>query len=356
MEIRAAQPADEAHWRRLWRGYADFYETHLAEEVTSATWRRIISASPAILCRIAEENGQLLGFSHSVLHEGSWALTPVCYLEDLFVDPSERGHGVGRALIADLAAMAQANGWSHLYWHTRESNEVARRLYDSFVSADDFVRYRLKLQKHGVPMSQEEEAARRHRTKMEKRKAIQDAEVASKPIDAKGLLMVHTGPGKGKSTAAFGLALRGLGHGWKVAVVQFGKGAWQSGERTMLEKLGGDRLSWHTLGEGFTWETQDRARDEAAARRAWDKAQELMKDPELRLLVLDELNIALRYDHLNLEEVIVALKARRNDLHIVVTGRNAKPELIAAADLVTEMTLVKHHFAAGVKAQEGIEF
>jgi len=142
MEIRAAQPADEAHWRRLWRGYADFYETHLAEEVTSATWRRIISASPAILCRIAEENGQLLGFSHSVLHEGSWALTPVCYLEDLFVDPSERGHGVGRALIADLAAMAQANGWSHLYWHTRESNEVARRLYDSFVSADDFVRYR----------------------------------------------------------------------------------------------------------------------------------------------------------------------------------------------------------------------
>ncbi len=205
-------------------------------------------------------------------------------------------------------------------------------------------------------MSQDDEAARRHRAKMEKRKAIQDAEVASKPIDAKGLLMVHTGPGKGKSTAAFGLALRALGHGWKVGVVQFGKGAWQSGERTMLEKLGENRLSWHTLGEGFTWETQDRARDEAAARRAWEKAQELMKDPELRLLVLDELNIALRYDHLNLDEVIVALNARREDLHIVVTGRNAKPELIAAADLVTEMTLVKHHFAAGVKAQEGIEF
>ncbi|MFY9627781.1 MAG: cob(I)yrinic acid a,c-diamide adenosyltransferase, partial [Methylocystis sp.] len=169
-------------------------------------------------------------------------------------------------------------------------------------------------------------------------------------------LMVHTGPGKGKSTAAFGLALRALGRGWRVGVVQFGKGAWQSGERLMLEKLGEYQISWHTLGEGFTWETQDRARDEAAARRAWDKARELMADPEVRLLVLDELNISLRYEHLPLDEVLAALQARRADLHVVVTGRNAKPELIAAADLVTEMTLVKHHFAAGVKAQEGIEF
>jgi cob(I)alamin adenosyltransferase len=205
-------------------------------------------------------------------------------------------------------------------------------------------------------MNQEDEAARRHRAKMEKRKAVQDAEVAGKPIAAKGLLMVHTGPGKGKSTAAFGLALRALGRGWRVGVVQFGKGAWQSGERLMLEKLGEDQISWHTLGEGFTWETQDRARDEAAARRAWDKARELMADPEVRLLVLDELNISLRYEHLPLDEVLAALQARRADLHVVVTGRNAKPELIAAADLVTEMTLVKHHFAAGVKAQEGIEF
>ena len=204
-------------------------------------------------------------------------------------------------------------------------------------------------------MNQQDEAAR-HRAKMEKRKAVQDAEVASKPIAAKGLLMVHTGPGKGKSTAGFGLVLRALGHGWKVGVVQFGKGAWQSGERTMLEQLGEGRVSWHTLGEGFTWETQDRARDEAAARRAWDKARELMADPELRLLMLDELNIALRYDHLPLDEVIAALRGRRDDLHILVTGRNAKPELIAAADLVTEMTLVKHHFKAGVRAQEGIEF
>jgi cob(I)alamin adenosyltransferase len=204
----------------------------------------------------------------------------------------------------------------------------------------------------------QDEDARRHRTKMEKRKAAQDAEVAGKTIAQKGLLMVHTGAGKGKSTAAFGLVLRALGHGFKVGVVQFGKGAWETGERRILETLGREEglVSWHTLGEGFTWETQDRGRDEAAARRAWDRARELMADPAIRLLVLDELSIALRYEHLPLGEVIEALEARRPDLHIVVTGRNAKPELIAAADLVTEMACVKHHFAAGVKAQEGIEW
>ena len=200
------------------------------------------------------------------------------------------------------------------------------------------------------------EADERHRFKMAKRKALQESRLAGKTISAKGLLMVHTGSGKGKSTAAFGLALRALGHGWRVGVVQFGKGQWMSGERKMLEALGAERIEWHTLGEGFTWETQDRAKDEAAARRAWEKALALMAEPELRLLILDELNIALRYDHLPLDEVLAALAARRADLHIVVTGRNAKPELIAAADLVTEMTPVKHHFAAGVKAQEGIEF
>lgn len=212
----------------------------------------------------------------------------------------------------------------------------------------------------------EDDEARRHRLKMEKRKAVQDAEVAGKTVARKGLLMVHTGAGKGKSTAAFGLALRALGHGWKIGVVQFGKGQWRTGERNMLEKLGQafgqefgqefGQVAWHTLGEGFTWETQDRARDEAAARRAWEKACELMDDPDVRLLVLDELNISLRYEHLPLDEVLGALAARRDDLNVVVTGRNAKPELIAAADLVTEMTLVKHHFGAGVKAQEGIEF
>jgi len=169
------------------------------------------------------------------------------------------------------------------------------------------------------------------------------------------LLIVHTGTGKGKSTAAFGLALRMLGRGHRVGVVQFIKGAWQSGERDALAAFG-ELVVWHTMGEGFTWETQDKARDIAAAGRAFAKAKALMDDPEIRLLVLDELNIALRYDYLPLAEVVETLASRRPDLHIVVTGRNAKPELIAVADLVTEMTLVKHHFAAGVKAQAGIEF
>jgi cob(I)alamin adenosyltransferase len=194
----------------------------------------------------------------------------------------------------------------------------------------------------------------RHKTKMANRKAIQDAEVAGKTAE-KGLLVVHTGKGKGKSTAAWGLLLRALGRGFQCGVVQFGKGAWQTGERAALERFG-DQIEWHTLGEGFTWETQDRARDVAAAERAWAKAKEIMAKPAVRMVVLDELNISLRYDHLAIAEIVATLKARRPDQHVVVTGRNAKPELIEAADLVTEMTLVKHHFAAGVKAQEGIEF
>jgi len=196
--------------------------------------------------------------------------------------------------------------------------------------------------------------AERYRAKMAKRKAVQDAEVAGKTIE-KGLLIVHTGTGKGKSTAAFGLALRMLGRGHRVGVVQFIKGAWHSAERDALARFG-DQLVWHTMGEGFTWETQDRARDIAAAERAWGKARDLMADPNLAMLILDELNIALRYDYLDLAAVVAALKTRPAGLHVVVTGRNAKPELVAAADLVTEMTLVKHHFAAGVKAQAGIEF
>jgi cob(I)alamin adenosyltransferase len=194
----------------------------------------------------------------------------------------------------------------------------------------------------------------RHRAKMAKRKAVQDAEVAEKKIE-KGLLIVHTGSGKGKSTAAFGLALRVLGRGKRIGVVQFIKGAWHSAERDALARFG-DQVSWHTMGEGFTWETQDLKRDIAAAERAWAKATELMADPTFSLLILDELNIALRYQYLDLSVVVAVLSGRRSDLHIVVTGRNAKPELIAAADLVTEMTMVKHHFAAGVKAQAGIEF
>jgi cob(I)alamin adenosyltransferase len=200
----------------------------------------------------------------------------------------------------------------------------------------------------------DEAEVERHRAKMAKRKAVQDAEVAGKTVE-KGLLIVHTGAGKGKSTAAFGLALRMLGRGRRVGVVQFIKGAWHTAERDALAKFG-DQIVWHSMGEGFTWETQDRGRDIAAAERAFAKARELMADPSFGLIVLDELNIALRYDYLDLAAVVAELVARRGDLHIVVTGRNAKPELLAAADLVTEMTLVKHHFAAGVKAQPGIEF
>ena len=193
-----------------------------------------------------------------------------------------------------------------------------------------------------------------HRAKMTHRKAVQDAEVATKTIE-KGLLIVHTGRGKGKSTAAFGLVLRMLGHGRKSAVVQFVKGAWSTGERQVFERFG-TLVQWYSLGEGFTWETQDKARDIAACGRAWDQAVTLMGQPDLALLVLDELNIALRYDYLPLDQVLTALRSRRSDLHVVITGRNAKPALLEMADLVTEMTPVKHHFAAGVKAQPGIEF
>ena len=199
-----------------------------------------------------------------------------------------------------------------------------------------------------------ETEADRHKAKMAKRKAVQDAEVASKTIE-KGLLVVNTGPGKGKTTAAFGLALRMLGHGKRVGVVQFIKGGWHTGEKDAFAAFG-DKIVWHTMGEGFTWETQDRERDVAAAGRAWEKAKELLADPTISLVVLDELNIALRYEYLDLDKVVAALKVRRPDLHVVVTGRNAKPALIEAADLVTEMGQTKHHFAAGVKAQQGIEF
>ncbi len=203
-------------------------------------------------------------------------------------------------------------------------------------------------------MTEDAKSPDRHREKMAKRKAAQDKEVAEKTIE-KGLLVVHTGTGKGKSTAAFGLLLRAIGRGKKGAVVQFIKGAWSTGERIALERFD-DLVEFHALGEGFTWETQDKEKDIAACQNAWQVAQELMAREDIAIVILDELNIALRYDYLPLEEVVETLSNRRPDLHVVVTGRNAKPPLIEAADLVTEMTLVKHHFAEGVKAQEGIEF
>jgi cob(I)alamin adenosyltransferase len=202
--------------------------------------------------------------------------------------------------------------------------------------------------------SDDDKINRQANEKSAKRKAAKAKILAGKTIE-KGLLMVHTGTGKGKSTAAFGLVLRCLGHGFPVAIVQFVKGKWQTGERAALDRFA-ELVSIRSMGEGFTWETQDRARDIAAARAAWQAAEAALADPRNRLVLLDELNIVLRYDYLPVAEVVAALTRRRPDLHVVVTGRNAKPELIEAADLVTEMTLVKHPFRAGVKAQQGIEF
>jgi cob(I)alamin adenosyltransferase len=200
----------------------------------------------------------------------------------------------------------------------------------------------------------EEEINRRHAEKMAKRKAARARMLASKTAE-RGLLIVHTGTGKGKSTAAFGMVLRCLGHGMRVGIVQFVKGAWETGERKVLEAYP-ELVTCRAMGEGFTWDTQDRMRDIAAARAAWETAKAMIADPNYKLVLLDELNIVLRYDYLPLDEVIAALKAKPRDLHLVVTGRNAKPELIEIADLVTEMTMVKHPFRSGVKAQRGIEF
>lgn len=194
----------------------------------------------------------------------------------------------------------------------------------------------------------------RHREKMTRRKAVQDREVSSKSIE-KGLLAVHTGAGKGKSTAAFGMALRTLAHGGRIVVVQFIKGAWNTGERKALERFG-DQVEWHALGEGFTWNTQDRTRDIANCRAAWDQARAAMRRADVAMVILDELNIALRYDYLPVDGVLADIAARPAMQHVVVTGRNARPAMIEAADLVTEMTQVAHHFKNGVKAQAGIEF
>lgn len=194
----------------------------------------------------------------------------------------------------------------------------------------------------------------RHAEKMKKKKAVRDRMLATKTIE-KGLLIVHTGKGKGKSTAAFGMVFRAIGHGMKVGVVQFVKGAWETGERTVLENFP-DLVTIKAMGEGFTWETQDRARDIASAGAAWEEAKRLIADPDYRMVLLDELNIVLRYDYLPLGEVLDVLKNKPADKHVIVTGRNAAPELIELADLVTEMEQVKHPFRSGVKAQVGVEF
>jgi cob(I)alamin adenosyltransferase len=196
----------------------------------------------------------------------------------------------------------------------------------------------------------------RHASKMAKKKAARDKIMAGKEGE-KGLIIVHTGAGKGKSSSGFGMILRCVAHGMPCAVVQFIKGAWDTGERRLITTHFSDLCQFHAMGEGFTWETQDKARDIAAARAGWEKAKELIRNPEIRLVLLDEINIALRYDYLDLAEVLDFLKTEKPPLtHVVLTGRNAKEELIEAADLVTEMTLVKHPFRSGIKAQAGVEF
>ena len=200
----------------------------------------------------------------------------------------------------------------------------------------------------------ENELDARHADKMAKKKAARDKIVATKTIE-KGLLIVHTGKGKGKSTAAMGLAVRAIGNGMKVGIVQFVKGVWETGERVVLDKFP-ELCVIKAMGEGFSWETQDRQRDIQAAENAWQMAKDMIDDESFDLIILDELNIPLRYDNLDIDAVVKTLKDRRERLHVVVTGRNAKEPLLEAADLVTEMTMVKHPFRAGVKAQKGIEF
>jgi cob(I)alamin adenosyltransferase len=194
----------------------------------------------------------------------------------------------------------------------------------------------------------------RHTEKMKKKKAARDRMLAGK-TEERGLLIVHTGKGKGKSTAAMGLAVRAIGNGMKVGIIQFVKGAWQTGERAVLDQFP-ELCVIDAMGEGFSWETQDRQRDIAAAERAWDAAKKMMADESFAMVILDELNIVLRYDNLDLASVLESFAAKRPELHVVVTGRNAKQELIDLADLVTDMSLVKHPFRSGVKAQVGIEF
>ena len=204
-------------------------------------------------------------------------------------------------------------------------------------------------------MPSEDEINARHAEKMKKIKAARDKILATKTVE-KGLLIVHTGKGKGKSTAAFGIIFRSLGYGFPVAVIQFVKGSWETGERLALERFG-DLVTINRLGEGFTWETQDRARDMAAARQAWETAKSLIRQGDHHVVLLDELNIVLRYDYLPLDEVITFLREEKpHDLHVIITGRNAPDQLIEIADLVTEMEMIKHPFRSGVKAQKGIEF
>lgn len=206
------------------------------------------------------------------------------------------------------------------------------------------------------PPGHEPDPDARHNAKMAKIKAARDRMMETKTGE-KGLIIVHTGPGKGKSSAGFGMILRCIAHGMPCAVVQFIKGAMDTGERRLIEAHFADLCQFHTMGEGFTWETQDRARDVASAEAAWEKAKSLIRDPAIRMVLLDEINIALRYDYIDVADVVSFLATEKPPMtHVVLTGRNAKDDLLEIADLATEMTLIKHPFRSGVKAQAGVEF
>lgn len=210
----------------------------------------------------------------------------------------------------------------------------------------------------GAPDPQDDRAgiAERHRDKMKKIQAAR-ARMMETKTGEKGLIIVHTGAGKGKSSSGFGMIMRAIAHDMPCAVVQFIKGSWATGERAFLRDHFSGQCRFVVSGEGFTWDTQDRDRDIAAARAGWEQAKAFIRDPAIRMVLLDEINIALRYDYLPLDEVLAFLRDEKPPMtHVILTGRNAKPELIAAADLVTEMTLVKHPFREGIKAQKGVEF
>jgi cob(I)alamin adenosyltransferase len=195
-------------------------------------------------------------------------------------------------------------------------------------------------------------AEARHRQRMQRKKAVVDASIAAATIE-RGVLIVNTGNGKGKSSSAFGMIARALGHGMRVGVVQFIKGSFSTGEEAFFRRF--PEVAYYVMGEGFTWETQDRERDLRAAGKAWERAREFLADPAYHMVVLDELNIALKYRYIPLDEVLAALRARPAQQHAIVTGRAAPPELIEIADTVTEMNVVKHAFQAGIRAQKGIE-
>ncbi|TNC74822.1 cob(I)yrinic acid a,c-diamide adenosyltransferase [Rubellimicrobium roseum] len=288
------------------------------------------------------------------------------YLGRLSVDPAHRRRGHARALLRLALTRARARGLprvtlgcrvelaeNHALFLSEGFRETHRETHPGYGRPTS-----VWFEKRATPMDDTtpETDDARHAQKMAKKKAARDKIMASK-TEERGLVIVHTGKGKGKSSAAFGMIFRCIAHGMHCAVVQFIKGAMHTGERDLIQAHFSDLCEFHAMGEGFTWETQDRARDIAAATKAWDKAKELIRDPANRMVLLDEINIALRYDYIPLDEVLTFLRDEKPPTtHVVLTGRNAADRLIEQADLVTEMELVKHPFRSGVKAQAGVEF